>query len=148
MPSTVPSAPIVTDSIGTERRTHASVAPITSQSASSWRRWLVLPPSDSPRPLRDDLAVKLLVRTAERPADVLELVRKHRASYLRHLSRLNRRRARLEASSGDGVATRLLLLQADVRVRSDLAWLEIVEKEVQKLDARGGAGVTKDAPRR
>lgn len=108
---------------------------ITERGRQTLDSWLELPPGDGPRAMRDDVAVKLLFRSGERPRDLVELVRNQRALYLRHLSRLNKRRARLGGNGPDGFASSLLLLQADMRVRSDLAWLEVVEKEVLKRAA-------------
>lgn len=103
---------------------------ITDRGRKSLDSWLELPPGDGPRAMRDEVAVKLLFRGGERGGDLVDLVRRQRALYLRHLSRLNKRRARLGAGGPEGFAASLLLLQADMRVRSDLAWLEVVEKEV------------------
>jgi DNA-binding PadR family transcriptional regulator len=109
---------------------------ITDRGRKTLQDWFSLPPNGGPRPLRDELAAKLLFRADERTGDILDLVRRHRSLYLQHLSQLNRRRARLERTTADAVGTRLLLLQAEMRVRSDLAWLEIVEKEIRgQLDA-------------
>jgi DNA-binding PadR family transcriptional regulator len=105
---------------------------ITDRGKKSLDSWLELPPAEEPRAMRDEVAVKLLFRSGERPRDLVDLVRRQRAHYLRHLSRLNKRRARLGGNVPDGFASSLLLLQADMRVRSDLAWLEVVEKEVLK----------------
>jgi len=113
---------------------------ITAQGRTTLHDWLALPPRDGPNALRDDLAVKLLVRSTTHPRVILELVVEHRSLCLRQLSRLNRRRARLEKGSVDGATAHLLLLQADMRMRSDLAWLDVVEKEIrEELDATAPA---------
>ena len=108
---------------------------ITDHGRRTLDSWLELPPNDGPRAMRDEVAVKLLFRSGERPRDLVDLVRKQRAIYLRHLSRLNKRRARLGTNAAHGFASSLLLLQADMRVRSDLAWLEVVEDAVMKRAA-------------
>jgi DNA-binding PadR family transcriptional regulator len=128
---------------------------ITDRGRRTLQDWLALPPSDGPKALRDDLVVKLLFRSGAQPADALDLVIRHRSLCLRHLSRLNRRRARLENTS-DAVATNLLLLQADMRVRSDLAWLDIVEQEIRKgleggrrlPDCNAHRSVSRETPQR
>jgi hypothetical protein len=61
---------------------------------------------------------------------MLPLIRSQRAIYLQHLARLTKRRSLLEETGAEMFVTRLLLLQADMRVRTDLAWLDLVEKEL------------------
>lgn len=94
--------------------------------------WLLRPPSDRPLPLRDDLAIKLVFLTPERRDDTLALVRAQRAIYLQHLGRVAKKRSRLESADGQHLVTNLILLQADMRVRADLAWLDQVEEVVQR----------------
>src|SRR5439155_22348394 len=103
---------------------------ITASGQQSLDDWLLLPPTDEPRPLRDDLSVKLLFLTESRRQETLALVRSQRAIYLHHLARLTKRRTVPEESGQDMFVTRLLLLQAAMRVRTDLAWLDLVEKEL------------------
>ncbi len=94
--------------------------------------WLARPPIDGPLPLRDDLAIKLVFLTPERREDILAVVRAQRAIYLQHLGRVSKKRSRLEPANEDHLATSLILLQADMRVRADLAWLDQVEEAVQR----------------
>ncbi len=61
--------------------------------------------------------------------ETLALIRSQRALYLQHLARLTKRRSKL---SDELFVTHLLLRQADMRVRSDLAWLDLVEEEIRK----------------
>jgi DNA-binding PadR family transcriptional regulator len=103
---------------------------ITATGRQSLDDWLLLPPTDEPRPLRDELSVKLLFLTEPRRKETLALIRSQRAIYLQHLARLTKRRSLLDESGDDMVVTNLLLLQADMRVRTDLAWLDLVEKEL------------------
>ena len=112
---------------------------ITTNGQQTLDDWLILPPNDEPRPLRDELSVKLLFLTDARRKETLNLVRRQRSLYLHHLARLTKRRSVLEESGQDMFVTRLLLLQADMRVRSDLAWLDLVEQE---LHQRGGGKTT------
>src|SRR5438876_11590781 len=110
---------------------------ITASGRQSLDDWLLLPPTYEPRPMRDDLSVKLLFLTEPRREETLALVRSQRAIYLHHLARLTKRRTVLEASGQDMFVTRLLLLQADMRVRTDLAWLDLVEKELlQRIEGK------------
>lgn len=95
--------------------------------------WLLVPPSAVPVPLRDDLALRLLFLTPERREDILALVRSQRTLYLQHLSRVSKKRARLAEVDGDHFTVNLILLQADLRVRADLAWLDHVEHALESL---------------
>lgn len=124
-------------------RPNRRVYRITSSGRQSFDDWLLLPPSDQPRPLRDDMSVKLLFLTEARWSETLALVRTQRAAYLQHLARLTKRRSKLEETGQDMFVTGLLLLQADMRVRTDLAWLELVEKELLQ---RAGTAKPRGAP--
>src|SRR6058998_499045 len=118
-------------------RPSRNVFRITASGQQNLDDWLLLPPTDEPRPLRDDLSVKLLFLTESRREETLALVRSQRAIYLHHLARLTKRRTLLEESGQDMFVTRLLLLQADMRVRTDLAWLDLVEKELlQRIEGK------------
>jgi len=117
---------------------------ITTSGRQSLDDWLLLPPTDEPRPLRDELSVKLLFLTEPRRKETLALIRSQRAIYLHHLARLTKRRSVLDESGEDMVVTNLLLLQADMRVRTDLAWLDLVEKELlQPGDGTASSGRAK-----
>ena len=103
---------------------------ITASGQQCLDDWLVSPPADKPRPLHDELSVKLLFLTENRRKETLGLIRSQRAIYLNHLARLTERRSLLD-EKGEGMAvTNLLMLQADMRVRADLAWLDFVENEL------------------
>jgi hypothetical protein len=90
----------------------------------------VNPPSQDPRPLRDELSLKLLFLTDGRLDELRAIISTQRAVYLQHLARLNKRRHKVAADTRDGFVMKLLLSQADMRVRTDLAWLDLVESEV------------------
>jgi DNA-binding PadR family transcriptional regulator len=111
-------------------RPNRRVYRITQSGQRTLDDWLLLPPSHEPRPLRDDLSVKLLFLTEGRRDETLGLIKSQRAAYLHHLARLSKRRAQIEGQNL--FATTLLLLQADMRVRADLAWLDHVEEEVRR----------------
>jgi DNA-binding PadR family transcriptional regulator len=113
-------------------RPNRKVYRITAAGRRSLDDWLLLPPTDEPRPLRDSLAAKLLFLTDARRDEALELIRAQRAAYLQHLARLTKQRTWLEEGEQNHFVTHLLFLQADMRVRSDLPWLDLVEQEVQR----------------
>jgi len=101
--------------------------------------WLRRPPEEGPPARRDEVAVKLLFRGEGGRRDVVDLLRRQRALYLRELSRLRKRRTRF-GSSADGFVSALVLLQPEMRVRSDLAWLEVVEREIEQRARAGELG--------
>lgn len=119
---------------------------VTQSGRQSFDDWLLLPPTREPRPLRDDLSLKLLFLTPRRRTDLIALIRSQRAVYLQHLARLTKRRAALEDSGQDMFVTNLLLLQADMRVRTDLAWLDLVEKEILRRNDGGSDPSTRPRP--
>ena len=127
---------------GTEQiqsgRPSRKVYRITTSGRQNLDDWLLLPPSYEPRPLRDELSVKLLFLTDAKRSETLALVRSQRALYLQHLARLTKRRSVLEeGAQADLFVTGLLLVQADMRIRADLGWLDLVEKELlQRSDAK------------
>jgi DNA-binding PadR family transcriptional regulator len=117
-------------------RPNRKVFHVTDRGRRNLERWLLRPPLQEPLPLRDELSVRLLFLTEARVEETLTTVRSQRALYLQHLSRITKRRGRLEESGDQGFVASLLFRQADMRVRSDLAWLDVVEAEVQKRFAR------------
>jgi DNA-binding PadR family transcriptional regulator len=119
-------------------RPNRKVFRITKSGRRILDEWLVHPPNDQPRPLRDELSVKLLFLNETRFEEILTLIRSQRAMYLQHLSRLTKRRGKL-GDDQDLFVADLLLRQADMRVRSDLAWLDLVESEVRQRFGGGPA---------
>ena len=93
--------------------------------------WLLLPLTEEPRPLRDELSLKLLFVTPDRVSETLALIARQRTLYLQHLNRLTKRRTELGENPSEHFVTALLLVQADMRVRADLTWLEVVEQELR-----------------
>lgn len=120
------------------RRPNRKVFKITKQGRKRLDAWLVHPPTQESRPLRDDLSLKLLFLSDSRLDEMRAIISTQRALYLQHLSRLNKRRDRAVGDSRDGFVMKLLLSQADMRVRTDLAWLDLVEAEVSKRFAAPG----------
>lgn len=94
------------------------------------------PPADVPRPLRQELAVKLLFATPEQLPKVLRLIEHQRKAYLRQLHLLGTQRRRIERSRIDGFVTGLLIDGAELSVRAELAWLDDL---AQKMGERFGA---------
>lgn len=118
------------------RRPTRKVFRITKQGRKRLDAWLVHPPSHEPRPLRDDLSLKLLFFTDGQLDELRAIISTQRALYLKHLARLTKRREAAVDRTREGFVMTLLLRQADMRVRADLAWLDLVEAEVGRRFAR------------
>ena len=109
---------------------------ITARGRENLDRFIATPPTDAPRPLRQELAVKLLFVSAGRLPDILRLIDHQREAYLRQLNLLGAHRRKLRRAPVDGFVTGLLMDGAELSVRAELAWLESV---IQKLRERFGA---------
>jgi len=108
---------------------------ITEKGRRSLDDFILVPPTDAPRPLRQELAVKLLFARPGRWQDVLRLIDHQREAYMRELSLLGVQRRRLARRAVDAFVTQLLIDGAELSVRAELAWLDDV---TQKLTERFG----------
>jgi len=126
-----------------DRRPTRKVFRITPRGRKKLDAWLLHPPSQEPRPLRDELSLKLLFVTDGQADEMRTIISTHRALYLKHLARLTKRRDAVDETTREGFVTKLLLSQADMRVRADLAWLDHVEGEVTRRFTQNAA----DGPR-
>jgi len=106
---------------------------ITEKGQRSLDDWLLQPVADSPRPLRDELALKLIFLDPRR-LDVLgEQLRAQRAIYMSQLGQLVRSQRRLEKAGLEPSVTRLVMEGAEMRLHADLAWLDVVERKMLRL---------------
>ena len=103
---------------------------ITDKGRQGLDAFVLEPPTDAPRSLRQELSVKLLFATPERLMDVLRVVSYQRNAYLRHLHALAVQRAKVSRLAGDNLVTKLLIDGAELHARAEIAWLDDV---VQKL---------------
>ena len=103
---------------------------ITPSGMSSLEEWLLQPISKNPRPLRDELSLKLLFLQHARIERIAELVTQQRSIYLSKLSQTVRRRRKLQKAGLPVDAITLVLDGAEMRLRADLAWLDHVERQV------------------
>lgn len=109
---------------------------ITEKGRHSLDDFVLMPPTDAPRPLRQELAVKLLFAGPGKLPELLRLIDHQRAAYMRQLSLLGVQRRRL-ARQVDAFVTQLLVDGAELSARAELAWLDDV---AQKLTERFGPG--------
>ena len=110
---------------------------ITEKGRRSLDDFILLPPTDAPRPLRQELAVKLLFAGPGRLAELLRLIDHQREAYMRELSLLGVHRRRLARSPVDSFVTQLLIDGAELNVRAELAWLDEVTQKLRERFAGG-----------
>jgi DNA-binding PadR family transcriptional regulator len=108
---------------------------ITEKGRRTLDDFILVPPTDAPRPLRQELAVKLLFAGPGRLHELLRLIDHQRETYMRELSLLGVQRRRLARRAADAFVTQLLIDGAELSVRAELAWLDDV---TQKLAERFG----------
>src|SRR5262249_48264089 len=109
---------------------------ITDKGQRSLDDFITVPPSDAPRPLRQELAVKLLFAGPDRLHDVLRLIDHQRETYMRELTLLGVQRRRLARRGVDAFVTQLLIDGAELNVRAELAWLDEVTAKLTERLAR------------
>jgi DNA-binding PadR family transcriptional regulator len=99
---------------------------ITEKGRRSLDDFILTPPADAPRPMRQELAVKLLFASPERYDELLRLIDHQRVAYMRQLSLLGVQRRRLRDAQADAFVTNLLIDGAELAVRAELTWLDDV----------------------
>ena len=117
-----------------EGRPNRRVYSITKLGSESLEGWLDGPAADNSQPLRDELSLKLLFLGRGRVDDIFEQVRHQRSVYLTRMARVKRRRKRLEKFGFDMQVAGLILDQAEMRVHSDLGWLDHIERKLLRVN--------------
>jgi DNA-binding PadR family transcriptional regulator len=125
------------EQISTEDESPRKLFRITDKGRQSLDDFILTPATDAPRPMRQELAVKLLFAGPERMADLISLIDHQREVYLRQLHLLGTQRRKIRRVPVDSFVTNLLIDGAELSVRAELAWLDEV---VQKLKERYPAG--------
>jgi len=109
-------------------RPNRRVYRITEQGKQTLDDWLLQPVSDSPRPMRDELSLKLLFLTDHSADTVRRMIRDQREIYLTRLAKISKQKNKLQRHGFDARVTGLMVDGAQARVRADLAWIERVER--------------------
>jgi len=125
-------------------RPNRKVYRITSKGEQSLDDWLLQPLSDEPRPLRDELSLRLLFLRHRDPLKVQRLIREQRAIYMSRLARVARRRRKLDGIDFEATVTRLVMDGLEMRVKADLSWLEHVEHTLLEEMAAAAATTIRD----
>jgi DNA-binding PadR family transcriptional regulator len=103
---------------------------ITERGRQTLDDWLLQPVSDDPRPLRDELSLKLLFVDSADIDAIARLIKQQRGIYVTRLARIVRRRKRLDKAGLGTRVTSLILDGAEMRVHADLAWLDHIERKI------------------
>ncbi len=111
-------------------RPNRKVYRLTEKGKQTLDDWLLLPVSEEPHPLRDELALKLLFLDRSNIDALAKQISSQRAIYLRRLARVTRRRRRLEKAGIKSRVVELVMEGAEGRVRADLAWLDHIERRI------------------
>jgi DNA-binding PadR family transcriptional regulator len=109
-----------------EAGSNKKVYRITEKGKRSLDDFILAPPTDAPRPLRQELAVKLLFAEPSRVPQLLELIAQQREIYMQQLGTLSIQRRKLRRLPVDGFVTGLLIDGAESQVRAELSWLDHV----------------------
>jgi DNA-binding PadR family transcriptional regulator len=110
---------------------------ITDKGQQSLDTFILEPPTDAPRPLRQELAVKLLFAGPERMPELIRLIDAQRDTYMRQLHLLSVQRRKITKLPIDTFVTGLLIDGAELSVRAELAWLEDVGAKLTERFASG-----------
>lgn len=105
---------------------------ITARGRQSLDTFILEPPTDAPRPLRQELAVKLLFAGPERMPELIRLIDAQRETYMRQLHLLSAQRRKIVRLPIDTFVTGLLIDGAELSVRAELAWLEEVTVKLRQ----------------
>ncbi|MBI3768775.1 MAG: PadR family transcriptional regulator [Deltaproteobacteria bacterium] len=104
---------------------------ITDRGRASLDAFILEPPADAPRPLRQELSIKLLFASPGHLDHVLQLVTHQRNAYLSHLHTLSIQRTKLSRLAGDHLVTKLLIDGAELHARAEIAWLDDVAQTLK-----------------
>jgi PadR family transcriptional regulator AphA len=113
---------------------------ITDKGRQSLDSFIIEPPTDAPRPLRQELAVKLLFGSPDQLPDLLQVIRHQREAYVRQLRLVEVQRRKVQRLGDDGLVTGLLIDGVELSVRAELAWLDEVAQTLRARYAQPGVG--------
>jgi len=113
---------------------------ITDRGRQSLDTFILEPPTDAPRPMRQELAVKLLFAGPERMPELVRLIDAQRDTYMKQLHLLSVQRRKITKLPVDTFVTGLLIDGAELSVRAELAWLEDVAAKLKERFTSGSVG--------
>lgn len=112
---------------------------ITESGRQALKEWLANPEEPRPRPLRDELFIRLAVMSSKDVSPMLGLISEHRAVYLEKMQALTQAKRELakskreRATSSDDLIEELLVDVALFHAEADVKWLELCENKLRSL---------------
>jgi DNA-binding PadR family transcriptional regulator len=112
---------------------------ITEQGRRALKEWLATPEEPRPRPLRDELFIRLAVMSTRDVGAMLELISQHQQVYLEKMQELTQTKRELaKANRGrtpasDDLVEELLVDVALFHAEADVKWLELCENRLRSL---------------
>ena len=128
-----------------EGRPNRKVYRITEKGKQTLDDWLQQPVSDRPRPLRDELVLKLLFLGRSNIEALSDQIQQQRSIYLGKLALITQWRRRLRKSTMDSELTDLVMDGLERRIRAEFAWLDDVQRRIVLRHAGSNEkGITND----
>jgi DNA-binding PadR family transcriptional regulator len=112
---------------------------ITEQGKRALKEWLASPEEPRPRPLRDELFIRLAVMSSKDVTPMLELISQHQQVYLEKMQELTRAKRDISKAkrgrtpSSDDLIEELLVDVALFHAEADVKWLELCESKLRSL---------------
>jgi DNA-binding PadR family transcriptional regulator len=112
---------------------------ITEEGKQALKAWLAHPEEPRPRPLRDELFIRLAVMSSKDITPMLELISQHQSVYLEKMQELTGAKRELaktkrgRTSSSDELIEELLVDVALFHAEADVKWLEQCENKLRAL---------------
>lgn len=123
---------------GGEAGSNKKVYRITDKGQRSLDDFILTPPTDAQRPLRQELAVKLKFAPPEQLPKMLHVIAQQREIYMEQLVSLSIQRRKLRRLPVDRFVTGLLIDGAEFQVRAQLAWLDHLAQKLKEHFASTG----------
>ena len=115
---------------------------ITDQGRNALDKWIASP-DPKPRPLRDELFIRLAVMSTDDMMSIFDLLEAHQSIYLKKMSQLTKAKNKLKAlePSSQEVASQALveelLMDAGLfHAEADIKWLEHCEAKLRAFSKR------------
>jgi DNA-binding PadR family transcriptional regulator len=112
---------------------------ITEEGKQALEDWLASPEEPRPRPLRDELFIRLAVMAPRDITPMLELISQHQGVYLEKMQELTHAKRELSktkrgrTTSSDELVEELLVDVALFHAEADVKWLEQCESKLRSL---------------
>jgi DNA-binding PadR family transcriptional regulator len=115
-----------------EAGSNRKVYRITEMGRQSLDDFVLAPVTDAPRPLRDELAVKLLFANPAQMPELLKVIGSQRDAYMQQLGALQIQRRKLRRLGIATFVTDELINLAELHVQADLLWLDDLARKLKE----------------